>query len=242
MGTPRSGRRRLLVLVAVAAALAAATVVVIRYGLPYKRHREVERRLEVYRGDPSRENSGPLVQMLTTEQLTAEDGQEILKTFLSLQAAVQPAYHSGDPVVITIFSDHLGTLEYPPQMRGIGRRLFIEEMHTFLWFPAMDPPREYTDSQAVQIDLDLLFRVFNAWWPSGAPASAGKSAVVFREPGDYAGSVEIRFKGRTHGFTPPPPPGRLDKVLDYLGLKDRTGDGEPHYDFATEIPVLIHVE
>ena len=219
MGIPRPGRRRLLVLVAVAAGLLIGTVAVIHYAIPYKRHLEVQRQLAAFRADPSQENANPLARKLINDQVSLEETQEIIRSWLDLKALTKKSYRPGDPVHITLASRNKAVMWFPPPLRedhdaaeALARFSLFEYKMT-LHIPGLTPEHGLLNSSSVQLGPSLDNKISEVeYLGSGFRHYEISPFLVIPLPGLYKGVVV--FEGKAGTFTAAFPAQRAPGMLE----------------------------
>ncbi len=259
MGIPSPGRRP-LILAAIAAGLLVATAAVILYGIPYKRHLEVQRQLAAFRADPSQDNADLLTNMFLAEKVNQADGQDILRSILDLKAVLRKSYRPNAPIFITLASGNKTALAPPGPPDAVDsdasprspKNVFGFMMYsTTLHVPGLTPAEGHLNSESVHVDPSLSAKIFGEGHlnVAGTPEVPQPPAIVISKPGAYPGVLVLEGMAQTvtvHFYEPGayyvPLPSLMDRALILLGLKDNPDRLPPEYHCVIEVPLEIHVE
>jgi hypothetical protein len=254
MRIPRPSRR-LTVLAAVAFGLLVATAAVILYGLPYKRHLEVQHQLAAFRADPTQANAVPLVRMMATDPVDQKDADEILRTWLDLKVVAKESYRPNAPIEVALACGSM--IEFRAPRKTGFNQLFVIDGNVTLRIAGLTSKEGIVNSQSVLFDPSFRAHTTEGWswessgaWPwswSGEPAAPRPAAIMSR-PGVYPGVLV--FEGEAQACYAADsvsirivPLGWLDRTLIRVGLKEDTVDiPPPVYRFAIEVPLEVRVE
>jgi hypothetical protein len=253
MRIPRPGRR-LIILAAVAAGIAAAAFVAIAWGLPYKRHLEVQRQLAAYKAEPTPANAAPLVRMMANYQLDQKDADDILRTWLDLEVVTKKSYRPNEPIKVTLAANN--GVEFRA-LRGPGLNILsLLDFSTILRLRGVTSDAGITNSASVAFDQGFMARAIGGvswsspWPPWGSSLATGPpgATIVLPRPGGYqgvltlTGSAQASYAADKVSFRVTPL-GWMDRTLIRLGLKEDTVDVHPPvYSFEFDVPFEIHIE
>jgi hypothetical protein len=221
-----------VILAAVAAGLVVGTIVVIQLVIPYRRHLEIQRRLEVYRADPDSRNEVALVQVLAEGDASQEDVQEAVQSLVTLKVETWESYPPGGPIVVSIVPARKGLLDAITVM-GLQETLRIpghEGVEGKFLGPGNDAGLWYNliTSQPTHMVFPTTFKLSTGQYHANVTLGVDVALVPVK-------SLIIS--------PPSPRPGLLDRCLIRLGLKSAsTGSWPRTYHCTLELPVEIRVE
>jgi len=249
MAMPRPRLRRSAVLVALVVALLAGSVSAIRYGLPFKRHLEVQGQLAAFRADPSQANATRLAREIITGRASKEDAEEIARAWLDPKIVTRRSYRPGEPIDFTLVSGNETALmtmrpgpDGDPQSGKPALVCLESEFHTTLHVPGLTPDEGIKDSRSVRFGLNFLAKTFAPSLDFGWESPLSGAPLVISKPGVYRGTLTFAGAATTTFPFFDPPPDLLDAVLMRLRLKSRPNIFLPGYHFAIQLPVEIRVE
>lgn len=221
-----------MILAAVAVGLAAATFAVMNYAIPYRRHQEIQRRLEAFRLEPNPEHAEALARVAAKGPLYPEEVQEISRTILALRADTQKSYPAGRPIEIDVVPGH---------QEALRDFVFVNWKVSLRLDGGPSIVGENTEDTGIYDAAIISYVVFFS-----RPAKM-RFPLNMTEPGTHAATVLFEAEMDTALSIPDAvradaKPGFLDRVLVFLGLNSDSDAGPCKYHCTVEVPVEILIE
>ncbi len=219
----RPGKRRILIALGALVILGGLAAIFLP---PYLRRSWVEKRLSAFDANPCQKTADALIDLLGEDDVTQEQGNEILKALLQPRVVVEDSNLTGQKIEIKVEPEN------PVDLRWLSGGY-----ENYLYIEGITPAEGYPDSESLiiapSISDDLIF--FNR-------LSAVFPAIRIQKAGTYKGKVRMSYGLLNWDLFSFEEPSVLERILTKLRpSKPAANEGAMTFECSYEIPFQIRV-